>query len=445
MAVRALPELRRLGKALEGVHGRQFFAYAMSAGGTMAAGLVLVLILVRVLPAEAYGGLVLTKALMLVVISLAGLGLSQAAVRWGGSKERENLVLGTVLGGASFAALPAAALLVALIMVFADRLKLVVTLPLVTAIFVLVFSYILNNELVNWWRARHQAKHHALVSTLRAIQQMVAITVGVLLTNNVAGYVYGLATGELLLLGWLGYGYRRRLIFQPKLLGEMLRYGGPHTLVIASGFILNYVDRYMLSFLTNSNALVAYYDAVSMVVVSALAVLVRPFNLYLFPAYTKRFEEEGRDSTIRLVNRAQRLFLIASLGVATVVVLLRKPLLHLLFPPDYSNSASIFALVAYATILNGVFMATVAGLNISKRTAMVGVASVVAVMANLVANWFLIPMYGINGAALGTVISSLVQLAVGYYYSRAVLAVALPLGLIIGGALWLGLVNWVVS
>ena len=76
---------------------------------------------------------------------------------------------------------------------------------------------------------------------------------------------------------------------------------------------------------------------------------------------------------------------------------------------------------------------------------MVGVAAVVAVMANLVANWFLIPMYGINGAALGTVISSLVQLAVGYYFSRAVLAVALPLGLIIGGALWLGLVNWVVS
>jgi len=190
---------------------------------------------------------------------------------------------------------------------------------------------------------------------------------------------------------------------------------------------------------------VAYYDAASMVVVSALAVLVRPFNLYLFPAYTKRFEEEGRDSTIRLVNRAQRLFLIAGLGVATVVVLLREPLLRLLFPAEYSNAASIFALVAYATVLNGVFMATVAGLYISKRTAMVGVAAIVAVMANLAANWFLIPMYGINGAALGTAISSLVQLAVGYYYSRAVLPVTLPLGLMIGGALWLGLVNWVVS
>jgi len=445
MAARALPELRRLGKALEGVHARQFLAYAMSVGGTMVAGLVLVLILVRLLSAEAYGGLVLTKALLLVVISLAGLGLSQAAVRWSGSKEGEDLVLGTVLAGASFAALPAAILLVGLMMFFADRLKLVIDLPLIGFTFVLVLSYILNNELVNWRRAQHQARRHALVSTLRAMQQMVAITVGVLLMKNAAGYIYGLATGELLLLGWLVYGYRGRIAFQAGLLGEMLRYGWPHTFVIASGFMLNYADRYMLSFLTDSNALVAYYDAASMVVVSALAVLVRPFNLYLFPAYTKRFEEEGRDSTIRLVNRAQRLFLIAGLGVATVVVLLREPLLRLLFPAEYSNAASIFALVAYATVLNGVFMATVAGLYISKRTAMVGVAAIVAVMANLAANWFLIPMYGINGAALGTAISSLVQLAVGYYYSRAVLPVTLPLGLMIGGALWLGLVNWVVS
>lgn len=444
MGARAVPVLSRLGKILEEAHVRQFLAYGLSVGGTMAAGFVLVLILVRVLPAEAYGGLVLTKALLLVVISLAGMGLSQAAVRWGGLKEREDRVLGSVLGGASFAALPAAVLLIALMLVFADRLKLTVDMSLIAATFVLVLSYILNNELVNWRRARHQAKHHAFVSTLRAVQQMIAITAGVLLMRNAAGYIYGLAAGELLLLAWLGYGYRGRLAFQAKLLGEMLHYGWPHTFVIASGFMLNYADRYMLSFLTNNNSVVAYYDAASMVVVSALAVLVRPFNLFLFPAYTKRYEAEGRDATVILVNRAQRLFLIAGLGVSTVVVALREPLLELLFPSEYSAASSIFALVAYGTVLNGVFMATVAGLYISKRTVMVGVVAIVAVLVNLAANWFLIPVYGINGAALGTAISSFVQLIIGYYYSRAVLPVKLPIGLMVSGALWLGLVNWVV-
>ncbi len=444
MKARAVVAIRHLGKFLDEAHVRQFLAYGLSVGGTMAAGFVLVLILVRVMPAEAYGGLVLTKAMLLVVISLAGLGLSQAAVRWGGLKEHEDRVLGTVLGGVSFAALPAAALLILLTIVFEDRLKLVVSLPLVAATCVLVFGYILNNELVNWRRARHQAQRHAVVSTLRAVQQLVAITAGVLLMSNTAGYIYGLAAGELLFLAWLAYGYRSRLTLQVKLLGEMLRYGWPHTFVIASSFMLNYADRYMLAFLTNNNSLVAYYDAASMVVVSALAVLIRPFNLYMFPAYTKRYEEEGPAATIKLVNRAQRLFLVAGLCVATLVMILRDPLLKLLFPADYSVASSIFVFVAYGTILNGVFIATVAGLYVSKKTVMVGVAAIAAVLSNILANWLLIPIYGINGAALGTAISSFAQIVVGYYYSRAVLPVDLPLGLMLGGALWLGLLNWVV-
>jgi O-antigen/teichoic acid export membrane protein len=443
MRIKVVQVLLRLGKILEGGHARQFLAYGVSVGGTMAAGFLLVLILVRTLPAEAYGGLVLTKALLLVVISLAGMGLSQAAVRWGALKEPEDRVLGSVLGGVSFAVLPATVLLVAFMLVFAERLKLTIDMPLIAATFLLVLSYILNNELVNWWRARHQANRHALLSTVRAIQQMVAITAGVLLMRNAAGYIYGLAAGELLLLAWLGYGYRAQLVFQAKLLGEMLRYGWPHTFVIASGFMLNYADRYMLAFLTNDNSVVAYYDAASMVVVSALAVLVRPFNLFLFPAYTRRYEAEGRDATVMLVNRAQRLFLIAGLGLSTVVVGLRGPLLQLLFPADYSAASSIFAAVAYGTVLNGVFMATVAGLYISKRTVMVSVVAIVTALANLAANWLLIPIYGINGAALSIVISGFVQIILGYYFSHKLLPVKLPIGAMVGGALWLGFVSWV--
>jgi O-antigen/teichoic acid export membrane protein len=267
----------------------------------------------------------------------------------------------------------------------------------------------------------------------------------VLLTQSSTGYVYGLAAGELLFLGWLMSGHRGRLAFQASLLGEMLRYGWPHTLVIASGFLLNYTDRYMLAFLTNDNALVAYYDAAFMVVTSALALLVRPFNLFLFPAYTRHYEEAGRDVTVAWVNRAQRLFLIAGLGISTLVVILRVPLLQLLFPAGYSSAASIFAPVAYGTVLNGVFMATVAGLYLSKKTVMVGVVAVVAVVANLLANWLLIPRYGINGAAFGMALASLVQLLFGYGFSRLILPVKLPLGLIVGGALWLAFIDAMVS
>jgi O-antigen/teichoic acid export membrane protein len=364
-----------LRKIFEGAYAPQFLAYGVSVSGTMAAGFVLVLILVRILPVELYGGLVLTKILFLVITSLAGMGLSQAAVRWCGLKGLEDRVLGTVLTGASFTALPASLLLITMMLVLADRIKLTIDMPLLSATFVMVFSYMLNNEFVNWLRARHQASKHALVSTMRAVLQMIAITTGVLLIRNNSGYIFGLAAAELLVLAWLGYVYREKITFQTKLLSEMLRYGWPHAFIIASGFLLNYADRYMLSFLTNNDSVVAYYDAASMVVVSALALLVRPFNLFLFPAYVRRYELEGLDATATIVNRAQQLFLIAGLGLSTILIVLHEPLMQLLFPAEYSSTSSVFAAVAYGTVLNGVFMATVAGLYISKRTLMIGIVS----------------------------------------------------------------------
>lgn len=445
MKSRAAVTLCRLGRFLDRADARQFLVYGLSIGGTMAVGFILPLILMRVLPAETYGGLVLFKALLPVVIGIAGMGLSQAAVCWGGLEEREPMVLGTVLGGALFAALPAAVFIVTLIMIFASQFKILFTIPLLISGFILVFSYIINNEFVNWLRARHQAKRYAFVNTLRALEQMVAIVAGVALVRNAAGYIYGLALGELLFLGWMVYGSRTKFVFDSKLLVKMLRYGWPHTIVIVSGVLLNYADRYMLFFITNNNLIVAYYDAAYILVASAIAILARPFNLYMFPAYIKRYEEEGAASAVKLVNKAQKLFLIAGLCVSTILVLLRDPLMNLLFPVEYSKASSIFVFVAYAMMLNGIFIATVAGLNVSKKTVLVGIAAIVAVLSNILANWILIPIYGINGAALGTTISSLVQLIVGYYYSRSVLPVDFPFWLLFGSALWLGFVNWLVS
>ena len=67
-----------------------------------------------------YGGIVLTKVSLLVVVSLAGLGLSQAAVRWVGLKETPEVVLGTALVGVALSAVPASIILIGLMSVFGE-------------------------------------------------------------------------------------------------------------------------------------------------------------------------------------------------------------------------------------------------------------------------------------------------------------------------------------
>jgi O-antigen/teichoic acid export membrane protein len=442
MFLQGLAKKMLVGSLLDAGFVRQLVAYGMSVVGTMGAGLVLVLILVRLLPAEAYGGMVLTKVSLLVIVSLAGLGLSQAAVRWVGFKERPEVVLGTALTGVAMSAVPAAVILIGLVAVFDDYLKLTLNPPLVMTILVLVPSYLLNNELVNWPRALHQAKRHAVLNTTRGLEQLSFVTAGVWWTGSAAGFIYGLAAGETIFAVSLVVAHRGRLSFDSDLLKKMLGYGWPHTTVIASGFLLTYVDRYMLALLTNDTSVVAYYDAAYVLISSALALLVRPFNLFLFPAYTKRYAEEGKEATVDMVNKAQGFFLLTSLVAASFMVLLREPILEWLYPAGYTSGAPIFAAVAYGTLLNGVFMATVAGLYISQQTFMVGVCALIALLTNVACNWLLIPAFGIMGAAFSTALAACVQLVTGHLFSHRILPVKFPLGLLVGGALWLWLVNW---
>ena len=299
-----------------------------------------------------------------------------------------------------------------------------------------------NNELSNWPRALHQARRHAYLNTARAVQQLLFVTGGVTWIGNPAGFIYGLAIGEVLFMLWQGTRHLGRLKFRADLLRAMLYYGWPHTFVIATSFLLTYVDRYMLAFLTGDTSIVAHYDAAYALVSSALALLVRPFNLFLFPAYMRRFSEEGAGPTVSMIGKAQHWFLSAGLVLATVVVLLRQPLLNLLYPAGYTEAASVFAPIAYASVLNGAFMATVAGLYISQNTVMVGVCALTGLLANVVANYLLIPTFGIAGAAFSTAVSAVMQLVVGYFFARNILPVKFPLTVLAAGAFWLGLIDW---
>ncbi len=411
----------------------------------MGVNFVLLLILVRLIPAEIYASIVLTKVSLIVVTSLGGMGLSQAAVRWVNLKEREDLVLGTVLLGTLVMAIPATLVLLALFAVFESRVDLTLTPDLIAVVAVLVFSFMLNNELINWARARHKSVQHAILSLVRALLQLGAIIVAVKWTFEARGYLYGLAFAEIVLLitVFLVDSKSRFVSSKYRLLTVMLRYGWPHTLVIASGFLLTYVDRYMLSFLVEDAAVVAYYDAAYMIVASVLALLVRPFNLMLFPTYTRKYAEEGGESTALMLNRVQYIFLIAGFAVASIVVVIRVPLTELLLPEDYVATSSIFAAVAYGAILNGVFISAVAGLYISQKTLMVGIAAIAALVANIVANFLLIPPLGVDGAALGTAIASAVQLGVGYWFSTQVLPVKLPVWLLAFGGLWIALLHFI--
>lgn len=400
--------------------------YALSVGSAMLSNFILVFFLVRILNAEDYGSLALIKNLFLIIISLGGVGLSQAAVRWAPIYKKQEKVLSAVLGAVCLSAVPS----IFFMILFVSFLNINITIDFKfsLSLSLLTFLYLLNNEFINWRRANQFAKSYAFASTFRVVLQLIVIFLLVKATKSISSYVLGLLFSELIVFLWFFNDLKKTpKEFDKALIIDMVKYGWPHSIVIASSLLLNYGDRYVLSSLTHNNALVAYYDVTFTMVASVMGLLTRPLNLFLFPKYTKCYESEGEVKTVFLLKNVQKNYLLFGTMLASVLISIKAPLFHLLFPEQYSKLPSIVVvLICYSVLLGGLNMITVAGLNLAHKTILVALSILIALSSNFFLNFILIPYLGVIGAALSAVVSSFVQLCSGAYLSRSFIKIKLP-------------------
>jgi O-antigen/teichoic acid export membrane protein len=107
---------------------------------------------------------------------------------------------------------------------------------------------------------------------------------------------------------------------------------------------------------------------------------------------------------------------------SVAVIAFSSQLIGLLAPPSYAAAAGIVPWVAISQIAWGVYPVLSLGPKIAKRTWHIGWTSGVAALTNIVINIILIPVLGILGAAIATLISYILLAIIVYvvgqrYYS----------------------------
>jgi O-antigen/teichoic acid export membrane protein len=415
---------------------QQFMFYMASVSLTMISGFFLLYFLVRKLSPENYGQVVLFKSLFMILVSLAGMGFSQSAVYWY-SKKKDELVIGTVLYVISVSSFLGALFFLGFIWFLSDRIILNLEPKLILTIFTLFFMFMNNNEILNWQRAQHSPVNHALISSSRSLVNLVFILFCINFHHNVSDYIYGLTLSECFVFVALFFLKPRRLFFDKKLMHQMFYYGLPHSFVITCSFLTSYADRYVISFITGNNSNVAYYDSIMILVTSFFALLNRPLNLYLFPAYTKTIKEKGESYTVNFIQSIQNKFLIFSFFCASFLILFKEFFLVLVFPPSYLHASVLVAPIILGTILNGLFIPIVSGLYIAKKTKLIGLISLIVMVVNLISNFILVPIFGLYGAALAVVISSIFQIFLGFKFSNKYLPIKFPTIILLFGSIWI--------
>jgi O-antigen/teichoic acid export membrane protein len=215
--------------------------------------------------------------------------------------------------------------------------------------------------------------------------------------------------------------------FSPKLFRRMLAFGIPMIAYEFSGIILNIGDRYVIEAKLGSGPLGVYSAAynfceyVQTIVLASVAQAV-------YPMFVRSWEEKGPQETATFIEQTLHYFLMLALPLIAGISAVGGGLLVTLASDKYASGASVIPYVAGGMAIDAVIGMAAAGLYLHKRTIVMAGLMIFGAALNIVLNLWLIPLMGINGSALATLVSYVVLASGGYYASRKLLPISFPWG-----------------
>lgn len=176
----------------------------------------------------------------------------------------------------------------------------------------------------------------------------------------------------------------------------------PMALSAVAYFIMQSVDIIILTVYEGFDNVAYYSIAVKLATVTALALM--SVNIVIAPKIAEIYNTNDFNRLNKLIRDGARIIFIISLPVLLILFIFSGPTLSL-FGEGY-----IFAKQALWVLLAGQFFSALCGpgaiyLNMTGKQKKLNIILILGLVINVVLNLLLIPIYGIEGAAIATLIS----------------------------------------
>ena len=273
-------------------------------------------------------------------------------------------------------------------------------------------------------RMEQRAKTFSLMTLARSV---LTIVVRLLLVTKADMGVTGLYLADLLvtlamlvvLAKW--FAPLIRAMFSADVLREALAFGLPRVPHAAAQQITAVGDKFILPIYTTLENIGIYSMSVSFGLTQKL--FLSAFESAWAPFYYATIREPDAPRVFRIVTTyAIAILALLTAGLSAVGRDAAAAMLHgRLIAPDDPRWADVGTVITWTSIgvfLQGVYLLTSIGLNITKRTQFYPVATMAAAAVNVGLNFALIPRYGIVGAAWANGAAYGLQAALGYVLSQ---------------------------
>jgi O-antigen/teichoic acid export membrane protein len=218
-----------------------------------------------------------------------------------------------------------------------------------------------------------------------------------------------------------------RLRFDQKILVSVLRFGVPLSVSVGLATLLMSVDKWLLQALAGPEA-VGLFTAAALVTqmpIQALAVGIGPLA-YSLAVRTLELNSKATKSQL-----AQNFVILIGIVLpsAAGVVALSDNLAHLIVPQFYWKSvvslAPWLSAAAVVATVRAFYIDT--AFQLANRTLQLALFTLLALVANVTLNMWLIPPLGVLGAAIASFFALLSSSVIAAIYSRLVFPLPLPL------------------
>ncbi len=269
-------------------------------------------------------------------------------------------------------------------------------------------------------RITRKAKKFALLKTLNIV---LTVTLNIIL---IAGYRKGieaiffsnLAASIFTILTLSKEVFQNlNLKFDSEILKRMLRFGIPYLPAGLASMVIQVIDRPILQKLTNESVVGVYQMNYRLGIFMML--FVSMFQYAWQPFFLSNAKEKNAKE---IFSKVMTYFILAGSLILVLLSIFIDDIVKIeIFGRNFINSnywdgLPIVPVVLFGYLFNGIYVNLTAGIFIEEKTKYIPYITGFGALANVVANFILIPVYGMMGAAFATLISYFVM-ALGLYFA----------------------------
>lgn len=273
--------------------------------------------------------------------------------------------------------------------------------------FIVLFALfkVINETISTYWLLSENVLFFGVFKVSRTLLELLLSILFVVL------FLWGLK-GRILAIGIIGLianllvisifikKYKVRLAIDKKLLKIGLAYSLPLIFHSIGGYILNISDRYFIDGMVSTAELGIY--SVAYQIGMSFHILQISFNQAWVPYFMRIISNENFDK-IKMVRQTYILSLVSI--IVFFILWFLVPVFYYFVGKEFQSGQDIVIWVLLGFLFNGFYLMVVNYIFYLKKTSIIATTTIVVGIINLILNYYLIPIYGIKGAAISTAIS----------------------------------------